>query len=286
MFKFSSSVTEAKHQNKQTITQVVDNPWIERLARLGYAAKGVLYLTIGILAIQVAFGLGGKVTDLKGALKTILTQPFGEYFLVGITVGLVGYAIWCLVQAIVAPECRGMTPQRLIQRLGYACGGLSYAGLAIAATKIITGLDNTEQNPVSVITAAQVLSQPFGRLLVILGGVMVIAVGCSYFYRAYAAKFCQRFKQEEMQPFELWGATVIGRLGLFARGSVYGVIGSFLIQSAIHYNPEQAKGFGGALKAIAQQPFGLFWLGVIAVGLVAYGVYELVLARYRQIGDW
>jgi len=281
--KYPSAAKEVKNQAKQTLNQAIANPWIERLARFGYAAKGVLYITIGILATQVALGLGGQVTGSEGALKTIMTQPFGKFLLLGIAVGLVGYVVWRSVQAILDPEYQGIAPQRVIVRLGYALSGLSYSGLAFAAAKLIAGFDEEDQGDSSISWTAHLLAQPFGRWFVALVGAVVIAVGFSYFYSAYKAEFCNQFKVIEMSKIELAWATHLGRLGLSARGSVYGVIGIFLIQAALQYNAEEAKGLRGALEAIAGQPFGLFLLGVIAVGLIAYGIHELVLARYRRI---
>jgi hypothetical protein len=282
MPKSHSAVQAVKYQAKQTVTKAVANPWIERFARFGYAAKGVVYIIVGLLATEVALGLGGQVTDSEGALQAIMIQPFGKVLLLGIALGLVGYVLWCLVQAIVDPESQGTDTQRVLQRLGYALSALSYAGLTLAAAKMIIGLKNSKGNS-SVDWTARLLSQPFGRWLVVLVGVTVIVVGFSYFYRAYTTEFLDQFDVLEMSKIELFWATHLGRLGMSARGSISGVIGIFLTQAALRFNPEEAKGLGGALKVIAQQPYGLFLLGIIAVGLIAYGIYEIVLARYRRI---
>ncbi|NEQ20548.1 MAG: DUF1206 domain-containing protein [Microcoleus sp. SIO2G3] len=282
MPKSHSSVQAVKDQAKQTVTNAVANPWIERFARFGYAAKGMVYIIVGLLAIEVALGLGGKVTDSEGALQAIMIQPFGKVLLLGIAFGLVGYVLGCLVQAIVDPATQETDTQRVVQRLGYALSGLSYAGLAIAAAKMIIGLKSSKGNS-SVDWTARLLSKPFGCWLVVLVGIVVIVVGFSYFYRAYTTEFLDQFDVLEMSKIELFWATHLGRFGMSARGSIFGVIGIYLIQAALRFDPEEAKGLGGALKAIAQQPFGLFLLGVIAVGLIAYGIYEIVLARYRRI---
>ncbi len=280
----NSSVKEVTNKAKQTAKRAATNPWFERLARFGYTAKGVVHITIGVLATQVALGIGGKVTGSEGALKTIVMQPFGSVLLLIIAVGLVGYVVWCLVQAILDPEYQDSTPQRVFPRLGYALSGLSYSGLAVAAAKLIAGFDDSDNsNSSSVSWTAALLSQPFGRCLVVLIGVTIIFVGFSFFYQAYTAEFCEQFNVIEMSNIELFWARHVGRLGMSARGSVNGVIDIFLIQSALRYNPQEAKGLRGALIAIAQQPYGLFLLGVIAMGLIAYGIHELVLARYRRI---
>jgi len=74
-----------------------------------------------------------------------------------------------------------------------------------------------------------------------------------------------------------------GQAGLSARGVVFGIIGVFLIQAALHSNAGEALGLSGALRALEQQSYGQWVLGIVALGLVAYGFYMLVLARYRRI---
>jgi hypothetical protein len=280
------TVSQVEKQAKLTAKKVGSSPLLEKLARSGYAARGVVYVTIGLLAAQVSLGIGGQFTNIKGALKTIMMQPFGEFIVIAIAASLVGYAIWRFVQAILDPEYQEFSPKRIIPRLGFAVSGLTHVGLAIAATKILTGLDDGETDEASSIAwTAKLLAQPFGRWLVVGMGVSAIAVSLSYFYRVYKADFQNFFKLIEMSKIEQVWAIRLGRLGFTAQGAISGVIGSFLIQAALQYDPEAAKGLEGALEAIARQPFGLILLGIVALGLIAYGSYELVLARYRRIAE-
>ncbi|MBD2103356.1 DUF1206 domain-containing protein [Leptolyngbya sp. FACHB-261] len=275
---------------KQPVAQAASNPWVERLARSGYAAKGVVYVIVGLLAAQAALGTGGKTTDTSGALQTIVTQPFGKFLLSLVTVGLLGYALWRFVQAVVDPEHANQDAgaKRWAQRFGYALSGLGYAGLALTALKLISGSgggsgsssggSNSTQD-----WTARILSQPFGQWLVGLLGAIVIGVGFSYFYKAYAGKFRREFKLNEMSDTEESWAMRVGRFGIAARGVVFTIIGGFLIQAALNSDPSQAKGLGGALASLAQQPFGPWLLGIVALGLVAYGLYSGFEARYRRI---
>ena len=131
---------------------------------------------------------------------------------------------------------------------------------------------------------ALLLAQPFGQWLV--GTVGAIAIGiCFYeFYQAYTAKFRRNFKLNEMSDTEQTWATRIGRFGLAARGVVYSIIGFFLIQAAHQSSSNPARGLEGALDSLAQQPYGRWLLGIVALGLMAYGLYYIVQARYRRIG--
>jgi hypothetical protein len=112
---------------------------IETLARLGYAANGVVYVVIGVLAVQAAFGSGGKTTGSSGAIQTIAGQPFGKFLLALLSIGLIGYIIWCFVQAIMEPENRGTDVKGILSRLGYTASGLIYVGLAVTAVRLAMG---------------------------------------------------------------------------------------------------------------------------------------------------
>ena len=259
--------------------------WVKGLARFGYAAKGVVYAIIGVLAAQTAFrgGSSGQTTGQSGALQTIASQPFGRIMLGLVAVGLIGYALWRLVQAIMDPEREGSDGEGIVKRLGYGISGLTYAGLAFSAFRIIQGTGGGGGSNAQGFTA-RLMSQPFGQWLVGIVGVIIIGVGFFQIYKGAAAKFREDLKLSEMGSAEETWATRAGRIGLTARGVVYGVIGALLIQAALQANPQQAGGLGKALQTLAQQPYGPWLLGGVALGLIAYGAYAaLVLARFRKI---
>lgn len=150
--------------------------WIERLARFGYASKGVVYGIVGLLAAQAASGEGGKTTDTRGALRTILTQPFGKVLLSLVAIGLMGYVLWRFVETIKDPDNKGKDAKGLAQRLGYAVNGLIYAGLAFSAISLVLGSGSGSSNSTEDWTAI-LLSQPFGQWLVGTVGAFVIGLG-------------------------------------------------------------------------------------------------------------
>lgn len=269
---------------KEPIRQAAAHPGFERLARLGCAAKGIVYFVIGLLAAQAALGWGGKTTDSQGALETIVTQPFGKFLLGIITIGMIGYAVWRLVQTILDPEHSGQRTdaKRLAQRLGYAASAIAYIGLALTAVKLILGAGGSNGNATQDWTA-RFLAQPFGQWLVGLAGIVVIGVGLGFIYQAVKGKFRDQLKWQQMNASERKWATRIGKFGIAARGFVFAVIGLFLTQAALQSDASEAKGLGEALAALAQQPFGRWILGVVALGLIAYSLYSLVEAKYRHI---
>jgi len=276
----NSSTDNIKH----SIRQAASHAWFERLARLGYASKGLVYFIVGFLAAQAAFSMGGRTTDTSGALSEIVNQPFGKFLLFLVTIGIIGYALWRIVQTILDPEHQGqkMDAKRIAQCIGYALSALAYAGLALTAVKLIMGSGGGNSDRTEDLTA-QILAQPFGQWLVGLAGSIVIGVGFSYFYEAYKAQFGRHFKLDGMSQTEQTWATRLGRFGIAARGVVFVIIGFFLIQAARLSDASQTKGLGDVLGILAQQPFSPVILGIVPLGLIAYGIYSVIEARYRQI---
>ncbi len=280
-------IKNAKNRIEQIASLVIASPWMERLFRLGYAAKGVVYAIVGWLAASAAYGSGGRTTNARGALQSLVDQPFGRILLGLVAIGLSGYVLWRFVQAIMDTENQGTDAKGIIVRLSYAGNGSIYAGLAITAVQIIIDKVDREvdidNDYGSRDWTALLLAQPFGQWLVGTVGAIIIGVGFYEFYQVYTAKFRRKFKLNEMSDTEKTWATHLGRFGLAAKGVVYSIIGFFLIQAARQSKSKQVRGLEGALDSLARQPYGRWLLGIVAIGLIAYGVYYIVQARYRRI---
>lgn len=255
------------------------------LARLGYAARGIVYLIIGGLAIKLATGFGGKITDQHGALQAISQEPFGKFLLVIVAIGLVGYALWKFIEAFFDTDSVGTRAKGMVSRVGDVATGIAYALLALGAISIITGSGNggKSSNASTQDWTAKLLHNPFGVFLVVVIGLIVIAVAAYLFYRAYAADFRKRLNLSSLSPQWRNWAILSGRFGYAALGVVYGIVGIFLIVAAVKNNASQAKGLSGALQVLIHQPFGPVLLAVVALGLIAYGIYSFVEARYRRL---
>ncbi|EAZ88973.1 DUF1206 domain-containing protein [Crocosphaera chwakensis] len=259
--------------------------WVEKLARAGYAAKGVVYGTIGILAIQVAISSGGKTTDSSGALRTIVTQPFGQFLLILVAIGLFGYSLWRLIEAIFDPESRKTDSKNIVKRIGYLFSGLIYGALGVQAVLLVTNSSSSSQgnsNSTSDWTA-RLMAQPFGRWLVALVGVITIGVGLYRLYSAYKVKFRRKLNLIDLDANQQKWIIRISRFGIAARGVIFLIIGGFFLQASRQYDPSEAKGLDGVLQTLARQPYGKVLLGIVALGLIAYAIYLFVQARYRQI---
>jgi Domain of Unknown Function (DUF1206) len=258
------------------------SPWIERLARVGYAAYGVVYVLVGVLAVQAAFGGGGKTASQEGALRQVLFAPLGRILLAVVVIGLLVYAMWRLFQGFLDPENEGTGAKGIVKRSDHVINGLFHAALALSAGRLVLGSGGGGGGSPDDWTA-RLLAQPLGRWVTAIAGAVIVGAGLYQFYQSYRADFRDELKLGEMGGWEKTWATRSGRLGYAARGVVFGVIGVFLIQATLQTDPEEARGLGGALETLARQPFGPYILGAVAVGLVAYGVFMFVVARYRRI---
>lgn len=276
----------AAHRAGRTAREAAASPWVTALARAGYAAKGVVYIIIGWLAMQAAFGAGGKVTDTKGAILTIYDQPFGKVLLAIVVVGLFGFALWSFMQAWLDTEDKGNKPSGIVARLGYVAVGVSYLVLSVTAFQLVLGAGNGGKSSDATAQGwtARLLTFPLGRALVVVIGVVFLGAACYVFYKAYSARFRRRLKLTGLGEAARTAIVTFGRCGYAAIGVVLVIVGIFMVIAGLRHDPHAAKGLAGALRELAQQPYGPLALGVVAVGLFIYGIYSLAEARYRRVG--
>jgi hypothetical protein len=261
--------------------KVKHSPWVERAGRLGLVAKGTLYAIVGLLAIQIPLRLGGEATDRQGALRTVAQQPLGEVLLLALALGLIGYAVWRFVQAFLDRGDEGTGPKGVAKRIGYLGRGVLYVGSAVAAFAIVAGAGSSGGNEQE--EAANVMEWPLGRWIVAAVGVGFLAAGGYNVYRSLTTKFRKELHEHEMARAARPWAIAVGVFGHAARGVVFGLIGIFLVRAGWQYDPEEAIGIDGALRKLAQGPFGELLLGAVAAGLLAYAAFCFVQARYREV---
>jgi Domain of Unknown Function (DUF1206) len=252
----------------------------EWLARAGLVSRGVIYAIIGVLAIKLALGDGGKTTNQKGALQTIVEQPFGKTLLILTAIGLAGYAIWRLVRAAIGhgPEATDDTKERLA---GLA-SGLAYGALFVTAMSILLGSGGGSGGNPDKATGG-VLDWPAGQVLVAIAGAVMIGVGLDQGYKGIKRKFLEKSKTGQMSEGVERAFTALGVFGHLARMVVFGLIGYFLIKAAIDYNPDKAVGLDGALAALGRSSYGPTLLGIVAAGLIGFAAYSIADARYRKV---
>ncbi|HUQ81566.1 MAG TPA: DUF1206 domain-containing protein [Gemmatimonadaceae bacterium] len=259
-------------------------PWIERLARVGYAAKAVLYGVIGVLALRAALGDGGgETTGSRGALSTLVKQEFGVALLVAIAAGLFGYAAWRLAEALLDPERRGHGAKGLAIRASHVARGVFHAALGVQAVRVAMGNGKSGSGDATETWTARALEAPFGEWIVVAIGVGIAGYGLWQIYRAWIAKLSKQLNLSRLSREAGSWLIKVCRVGIGARGVVFAVIGGFLARAGLAHNANKAADTGEALDVIGSQPFGKWLLAAVAIGLIAYGAYEVVQARYRVI---
>jgi Domain of Unknown Function (DUF1206) len=256
---------------------------VEVLGRVGLVAKGVLYAVVGILAIKVALGGREESPDKQGALRTIGEQQFGKGLLVLLAVGLAGYALWRLAQAILDRDSEGEGTKGLAKRgASLAKAGL-YATLSGLTVSALLDDESRSGHGDEKQATAGVFDLPAGRYLVYAAGIGFVAAAVFNGYRAVTCKFNRQLKQSEMTDAEENAATGVGILGHLARMVVFALVGLFLVKAAWEFDSKEARGLDGALLEVSQRPYGGVMLGSVAAGLIAYALYCVVQARYRDV---
>lgn len=252
-------------------------------ARIGYVARGIVYLLVGGLAALAAFGQGGQTTGSRGALERLLTAPLGDFLLAAMALGLVGYAVWRCIQAIADTDHHGLGPRGVAIRGGLLVSATTHLLLAVFAISLIFTLGGTSgggSEGGSQGLASWLMKQPFGRWLVTIVGIVVIGAGVAHGFKGAKATFDRHFNMPEHT--QKW-AYPLCRFGLIIRGVVFVLAGSFFVLAAYQFDPDEAGGMAEVFDSFRSQPFGTWMIGFVAVGLFAFGVYSVLEAIYRRV---
>ena len=255
---------------------------LERLTRIGIACKGVVYLLVGVLALMAAFQNGGETTDKEGVIQRIASQPFGDFALAIIAVGLMAYALWRFVCCFMDTEREGSSAKGSAKRVFYAISGFVYASASIYAFRLLMG-SGAQSGGGSQTWSARLMRAPGGELILALIGVVVIVAGIYQIRGGLQEKFREHLGMGSGNAGNKHWVIRAGKWGYVARGIVFCTMGILVILAAMRSDAGQVKGLEGSLDALAAQPFGQWLLAFVAAGLVCYGLYSLVEARYRRV---
>jgi hypothetical protein len=274
------TASSARAQAEGSARRAANSGALDKAARLGFLAKGLVYALIGLLAVQVAFG-GSERTDQKGALQTIAEKPGGSVVLWLMVIGFAAYAGWRLSEAAWGRRDETDEKKRTAKRIGSAINGLVYLFFGVLAFKTVTGSSSSSSSSSDV--TAKALEWPGGQVLVFVAGLVVIAVAVGLTIRGLKTDFEKHLNTGQMSRTTFTAVRRLGQVGYICRGAVFAVVGILVCKAAMDQQPGKAQGFDVALKSLAGAPGGPVLLVIAGLGLVCFGAYCWAEARYRRL---
>ncbi len=261
----------------------VGGGWADGLARAGLVARGVVYVIVGVIALRLAFGTRDQSADARGALATLADQPFGKALLALLALGLACYTAACALGAVRGYGGKKAGGSDTKDRLSDAGRAFMNGGLTVAAVTVLMGSGSSGGgNQQEKQLTARVLEWPFGKALVVVAGLVVIGFGAVQVRKAIKRSFTKGLDFGRLPPGLGRRAESLGVPGYLARGVVAAAVGVFLVQAALQYDPDEAVGIDGALARLARSGPGPIVLVLVALGLVAFGLWSMVEAAARR----
>ncbi|MGZ8413533.1 MAG: DUF1206 domain-containing protein, partial [Gemmatirosa sp.] len=255
--------------------------WMEWLTRVGYVARGVVYLLVGGTGLFVAVGLSERARGSTDVIRLLARLPMGRVLIAALTVGLVGYSLLSFVAAVRAPEGEGGA-RGALARAADAVAGTVYAALAALAVRLLAD-PTADTGSASEQWAARLLAMPGGRVLMALAGLAAAGAGLYLGYRALALPVTSQLERRRVAPAVVRGVVRLARVGLAARAILFVLCGGLLLRAGWSGEPRRVGGLGDALDTLADAPGGTAIVGIVAMGCVAYGAYQLAKARWRRV---
>jgi hypothetical protein len=255
---------------------------MEWAARSGLVARGVNYMLIGLLAVQIGLGGNGKEADRTGALHAVAAHPGGTFVLWLLAVGFGGLSLWRLTEAAYGQA--GPDGRKATKRLSSLARGIFYAFVCAGIVGFLLSVGGqSSTNEQSKDATATLMRHAGGRWLVLLVGLVVVGAAVGIVMSAVRKKFVKHLKRGAMSRRTRKIVETLGTIGYSARGIVFGVVGVFLAVAAIQFDPKRSQGIDGALRKLATTPLGPWLLIAVALGLVIFGVYSCCEARWREV---
>jgi hypothetical protein len=265
--------------------QAGDSDALEWLARIGLIAYGVVHLLVAWLALELAWGDGGKPADQSGAMSTLAQQPLGTPLLWVLGVGLIGLAAWQAAEALrpraawsASDKERGKAILKSVRAVAKA---VMYGALAVLAIRFATGSGQSSSQSQRETTAG-VLGWPGGRFLIMAVALGLIVVGVVHVRKAFGNRFLKQIDLTEAPPGAVTLITRLGKAGFPSKGVALALVGGLLGYAALTFDPDKASGLDGAMRTLLTAPFGRVLLTLIAVGIAAFGAFCLARARYPE----
>ncbi|MDR3577305.1 MAG: DUF1206 domain-containing protein [Anaerolineaceae bacterium] len=271
-----------KTEVKRAGQKAANSPLLEALTRLGYGVRGIIYVTMGLLALNVTFGNGSSTIDQQSAIAAIGRQPAGLFLLWLILIGLVSYSLWGVIRAVVDPLHKGHHLKGGLVRAGYLVSAATYASFVPFTYGIIKGAGSKAQTGTQS-SLSSVMSQPGGHWAIGVLGLVLIVVGLYQVYQGFKNSFDKQIKTYKLSPQEYKIVTQLGRFGTAVRGFILAVAGVLVVMAAYQSNPNQPVGFAPALQALLGQPYGIWLLALTGLGLLAFGIYSMLSGAWFRL---
>ena len=253
---------------------------LESFVRLGYIAKAVVYLLIGALAFRVAAGMrGGRITDQGGALSVVLRQPMGQTLVLVIAIGLLAYSGWQIAAAVLGR--RRLRGAGITARALTIVRAVVYGAIGVQALRLAIGLRAGRSGPEPLVRAA--FHWPYGRWLVLAAGVGAAWYGIVQIRNALNGPLEPDLDASELRRRAGGWALPIARIGIIARAVILVLLAISVVRAALMHRASAAGGMDTSLVFLNTLPSGTLVLGAAAAGLLAYGVYQLLHARYANL---
>ena len=261
--------------------RALDDRWVERVARAGLLSRAANYLVLAILVAAVLLGRGDKELDRRGAIESVAAAPLGRVMLVILCLGFISYIAWQLLRAIAsrADQSGAANAGRRALALGTA---VIYAAFLVTTVRVLFGSSGQSPQGDQDSLTSRLMGSGGGRIVVVAAGVAIIGAGLGLLGYAISRKFESPLDTKAMGPEMRRVAAVLGVVGQAARGVVFGIVGGFVLSAGLTADPSRSKGLDASLKTLAAQRFGAIMLSIVAVGFLAFGLYSLVDARYRE----
>jgi len=252
---------------------------IELLARLGYAARGAVFLIIGYFC-AVASVVSTRPLDSHDAFRALLTRPLGNILVGAIAVGLFCFAGWRLAQALLDTEGCGSKLRGYGKRFAFGASAIFYMFFASLTLSVFVGMGSGNSDAAARDWAGRLLTVPFGRWLIATIGLVLIGTGVGTAVAGLSAEYANRMSLSSEQRRLV---VALGVVGYLTRAIVFAMIGLFFFFAALHANASEATGVAGTLRTIQGQRYGAVLLGITAAGLLSFGAFGIAEALFRRI---
>jgi hypothetical protein len=274
-------MTAAASEVRFTASRAANSKPLEYLVRAGFVCYGIIHLLFAWVALDLAFGNSVQEGDQTGAMQKLASQPLGKALLTVVVIGMVALALWQGLAAAIG-ESGQRTTRAKAERVISGARAVIYLWLAWTGFKVLQGASSS-QSKSSKSTTAHMMNSTGGRWLVALIGLVVVGIGVGLLWYGLKKKFEERLNTVQMSPKVHKAVRRLGMAGYSAKGIAYGIVGILLVVAAATYDANKASGLDGALKTLANQPFGTWLLTLVAIGIAAFGIYCFFQARFRKV---